>query len=125
MGSTLGEGATGEVGWGRRHGGGPGGWSPGRGLRGVVLAEEDSAARYGRIAATGLLRAPAWAPWLAGMEPYTDLVEAVTSVVGDPAAVLEFSYDWRLPVEHHAARLAECANRHLDAWLAHPRHEQV
>src|SRR5262249_30049412 len=27
--------------------------------------------------------------------------------------------------EHHAARLAECANRHLDAWLAHPRHEQV
>jgi len=75
--------------------------------------------------AAGLLRAPAWAPWLAGVEPYVDLVEGVTGVVGDPAAVLEFGYDWRLPVQHHATRLAECANRHLDAWLAHPRHEQA
>src|SRR5215475_2818401 len=75
--------------------------------------------------AAGLLRAPAWAPWLAGVEPYVDLVEGVTGVVGDPAAVLEFGYDWRLPVQHHAARLAECANRHLDDWLAHPRHEQA
>jgi pimeloyl-ACP methyl ester carboxylesterase len=125
MGSTLVETATGDTVWGLDPGSYADAWTRGRGLRALLLTDDERAGRYGRISASGLLRAPAWAPVLRGVEPYTALVEAVTRVVGDPAAVLEFGYDWRLPVEYHAARLAECADRHLDAWLAHPRHEQV
>src|SRR5262249_61866921 len=103
MGSTLVEAATGNVVWGLRHGWYADAWTRGRGLRALLLSEDERAGRYGRIMATGLLRAPAWAPWLAGVEPYTDLVAAVTSVVADPAAVLGFGYGWRVPGAHHAA----------------------
>jgi hypothetical protein len=75
---------------------------------------------YGRVEPAGLLRMPAFAPFLRGLEPYTPLIRALQSVVIDPAAVLQFSYDWRLPVTHNAQRLALAAKIHLDSWRLHP-----
>ncbi|WP_280341822.1 hypothetical protein, partial [Nocardia abscessus] len=49
-----------------------------------------------------LLRVPTFAPFLAGAEPYTELVERLHGIVRHPSAVLEFGYDWRLSVRHSA-----------------------
>ncbi|MET8162276.1 hypothetical protein ABZT47_38460 [Sphaerisporangium sp. NPDC005289] len=64
-------------------------------------------------------------PGLGGIEPYTRLAERVGQAVVHPAAVLEFAYDWRLPVRYNAALLAEAAHRHLADWRAHPAHQQA
>src|SRR5260370_25604951 len=48
-------------------------WSDEAHLRRLHLTDDERAGRTVRITATGLLRFPAWAPWLAGFEPYTAL----------------------------------------------------
>ncbi|MGH3623905.1 MAG: lipase/acyltransferase domain-containing protein, partial [Sciscionella sp.] len=40
-------------------------------------------------------------------------------------AVLEFGYDWRLPVLDNARLLARAAHAHLTAWRAHPAHDHA
>ncbi|MCL6670440.1 esterase/lipase family protein [Streptomyces panaciradicis] len=88
----------------------------GEGLRQLHLDDNERAGSYGRIEPAGLLRFPSWAPFLHGLEPYGPLVKAVRDTVADPTAVLEFAYDWRLPVEYNGALLADTAHRHLAAW---------
>jgi pimeloyl-ACP methyl ester carboxylesterase len=122
MGSELVERDTGLQLWGLTD---PGwylsAWTGGEALRKLAVTEEELSGRTDRVVATGLLKfAPAVAPMLRGVEPYTRLVQAVTSVTVHPDAVLEFPYDWRLPVAYNATLLAEAAERHLTAWRAHP-----
>lgn len=123
MGSELVDVTTGETLWGLRD---PRSylraWAGGSMLRALALTEAEREGNYGRVRATGLLRFPAFAPVLRGFEPYGPLVDAVTRVAADPAAVAEFGYDWRLPVSHNAVLLAEFADAWLTAWRAHPRH---
>lgn len=88
-----------------------------------MLTADERAGRIGRVQATGLLRFPAFAPVLAGIEPYGTLVDRVRAVVASPRAVLEFAYDWRLSVAHNASELATAAREHLDRWRADPDHE--
>jgi len=77
--------------------------------------------QLGRIRPNGVLRvAPAVAPVLGGFEPYRRMLNDIGPKVADPAAVLAFAYDWRLPVEYNACLLADAAARHLAAWRAHP-----
>ena len=103
--------------WGLRPGWYARAWSPaGTGLAPLAPTEAEVAGDTGRVRATGLLTFPAFAPLLAGVEPYTPLVAAIREVVRHPAAVLGFPYDWRLPVAHNAGLLATAVARHLDAW---------
>ncbi|WP_406254141.1 lipase/acyltransferase domain-containing protein [Streptomyces chartreusis] len=88
----------------------------GEGLRPLHLDDRERSGCYGRIEPAGLLRFPAWAPFLHGLEPYDQLLKTVRDTVADPAAVLEFAYDWRLPVEVNGALLADAAHRHLERW---------
>jgi hypothetical protein len=78
-----------------------------------------------RLEATRLLRFPAAAPFLHGFEPYTPLLRRIRQVVADPAAILEFAYDWRLPVEFNAHLLATAITTHLQQWRAHPAQEEA
>jgi pimeloyl-ACP methyl ester carboxylesterase len=100
-------------------------WASGSSLRALELSDEERGGRYGRIRATRLLRFPAYAPFLRGFEPYTNLVRALRRRVLHPAAVAEFPYDWRLPVSHNAVLLADAAQRHLATWRRHPSHDDV
>lgn len=122
MGSELVETATARVLWGLRD---PAwyvrAWTSGTSLETLRLTEPERAGKYGRIAATRLLRFPAFAPFLRGFEPYTSLVAGLRRIAAAPEAVLEFPYDWRLPVAANAALLAVSAERHLAAWRSHPR----
>ncbi|MGE7384896.1 lipase/acyltransferase domain-containing protein [Streptomyces sp. NPDC004126] len=93
------------------------------GLRPLHLDERELAGDYGRIRATGIVEVPVWAPFLKGLESLGALRRAVRASVADPAAVLEFAYDWRLPAEVNGALLAEAAHRHLDRWLADDAHD--
>jgi hypothetical protein len=120
MGSALEDAATGEPLWGLSVNLLARAWSRRDGLLPLHLTAEERAGKYGRVRATGLLKVPAWAPFLQGFEPYGDLVDAVRKAVADPSALLEFPYDWRLPVAVNGARLAAAARSHLDAWRAHP-----
>ena len=86
----------------------------------LALTRAERQGEYGRVVAKELLKFPAYAPLLQGFAPYHDLVQAVTGVVADPAAVLEFPYDWRLSVEFNATDLAVKARRHLENWRVHP-----
>jgi hypothetical protein len=119
MGSELVDAVTGETLWGLRD---PRwyvkAWAGGSALRTLALTDDERAGRYGRVRATGLLRFPAFAPVLRGFEPYGRLLEGVRRVTVDPSAVLEFAYDWRLPVHHNAARLAEFIDAGLGTWRA-------
>jgi pimeloyl-ACP methyl ester carboxylesterase len=92
--------------WSRRH----------SSLAELALTEDERNGRYGRIKATGLLKLPAYAPFLNGFEPYTKLINGIKNVVADSAAILEFAYDWRLPVEYNASLLANAAHDHLQTW---------
>lgn len=72
-----------------------------------------------RVKPSALLRIrPQWLSLLEGIEPYHDLVQMVHSAVADPAAVLEFWYDWRLSVQYNGGLLAEAARQHLERWKA-------
>src|SRR5712691_7249259 len=72
-------------------------WTSGASLDALRLTEDERAGRYGRVRATRLLRFPAFAPLLAGFEPYSRLLKAIRAVAPHPDAVAEFAYDWRLP----------------------------
>ncbi len=76
-----------------------------------------------RIQPDGLLHFPSWAPFLRGVEPYGNLVAAMTRLVVDPAAVVEFAYDWRLPTQINSELLAGTIDKRLDAWRHHPAHD--
>lgn len=91
-------------------------------LDGLALDADEQGGTYGRVSADSLLRVPAYAPFLQGVEPYTDLVTALRAVVAHPDAVLEFPYDWRLPVTHNATELHQKARAHLAAWRDHPEY---
>lgn len=124
MGSTLCEGE--DVLWGmHRLGWYREAWRHPESLARLALTPAERAGDYSRITATGLLRRPAFAPFLRGLEPYGHLVDAVTAAVADPAAVLEFAYDWRLPVTHNAALLHAAAAAHLETWRTHPRYTEM
>ncbi len=124
MGSTLCEGE--DVLWGmHRLGWYREAWRHPESLARLALTPAERAGDYSRITATGLLRRPAFAPFLRGLEPYGDLVDVVTASVADPAAVLEFAYDWRLPVTHNAALLHAAAAAHLETWRTHPRYTEM
>lgn len=118
MGSSLRDTTTGDLIWGlddlrwywRA-------WTRRDGLRALAVAQDEPS---GRVVPEGLLRFPAWAPFLGGFEPYTKLVKALRATAADPAAVLEFAYDWRLPVEHNARLLAAAMARHLEQWRRAP-----
>lgn len=117
MGSALRDRDSGELIWGLRPGwyarawrtGGPGMWP-------LAVSEDDLAGRVSGVEAVGLLKFAAFAPILAGLEPYSSLVREITKVVRHPSAVLEFAYDWRLPVAHNAALLAIAIQDHLWQW---------
>lgn len=93
-------------------------------LDGLALDEDERRGSYGRVRPTGLLQVAAWAPFLQGLEPYHALVAGIRDVVVDRAAVLEFSYDWRLPAAYNAGLLCHAAEAHLAAWRAHPEYHR-
>lgn len=95
-------------------------WTSGMSLAALHLSEDERAGLYGRIRAVRALRFPAFAPVLAGLAPYTALLQGVLSVAYHPDAVREFAYDWRLPVAYNGSALAEFAHAHLAAWRIHP-----
>ncbi|MFB8273788.1 esterase/lipase family protein [Streptomyces sp. NPDC055955] len=95
-------------------------WTTGASLAGLRVTDEERQGRTGRIVATRLLRFPAFAPVLRGFEPYTALIAGIRRVTAHADAVAEFPYDWRLPIELNAKRLALAAEQHLNAWRAHP-----
>ncbi|GLW45610.1 hypothetical protein Stsp02_12720 [Streptomyces sp. NBRC 14336] len=122
MGSELIESATGHVLWGvsdaRWYGSA---WTSGDALTKLHVTEDEREGRTGRIRATRTLRFPAFAPVLHGFEPYTKLLQGVRASAAHPDAVLEFAYDWRLPVTHAATELARAAEAHLRSWRSHPQ----
>nr|WSW64301.1 hypothetical protein OG513_37690 [Streptomyces sp. NBC_00998]WSW64438.1 hypothetical protein OG513_38435 [Streptomyces sp. NBC_00998] len=126
MGSALRDTTTGKDVWGL------GGvswllkaWTTPSGLKSLAMTEDELAGKNGRIKATGLLKHSAWTPYLAGSEPYTDLVDTIRTSVADDAAILEFAYDWRLPVATNGRLLADAARLHLTDWRHHPAHTQA
>ncbi|MEU3460424.1 hypothetical protein ABZ721_10760 [Streptomyces sp. NPDC006733] len=127
MGSELVDAASGRVLWGIND---PRwyvkAWLSGTGLSPLHLTPDEREGTIGRVRPSRLLRAPAYAPVLRGIEPYARLVAAVRGCMADPGAVLEFPYDWRLPVAVNARLLAAAAERHLEAWrAADPRNRQA
>jgi lecithin:cholesterol acyltransferase len=116
MGSCLVDTTTSEYIWGLDPAWYVRAWLGDRAWRRLELSEDERSGRLGRVAPSGLLRATAFAPVLAGVEPYAKLVKRIADVVVNPRAVLEFAYDWRLPVNHNAHLLAEAASAHLDRW---------
>jgi hypothetical protein len=95
-------------------------WTSGESLRALQVTDDERAGRMGRITATRLLRVPAFAPVFRGVEPYTALVAGARRVVTHADAILEFPYDWRLPVAYSAGQLADAVDNHLTRWRAHP-----
>ncbi|PRX21948.1 lipase family alpha/beta hydrolase [Actinoplanes italicus] len=99
-------------------------WSTGAGLAALSLTDDERQGRYGRVAPGRMLRFPAFARVLAGFEPYQRLIDAARAAVMFPdSQIVEFGYDWRLPVAHNGARLVEEAGKALTAWRADPRHD--
>lgn len=123
MGSALLDTTTDQTIWGLNPRWYASAWSSRKVLAALMLTDDERNGRVGRVKATGLLRFPAFAPVLAGIEPYTTLVDRVRAVVASPRAVLEFAYDWRLSIEHNASELACAAREHLARWRADPDHE--
>ena len=124
MGSELRDAATGTVLWGMsslewyvRA------WTSGQGLSDLCLTAEEREGHYGRVEPTRLLAFPAFARVFAGFEPYTALIKRVRRCVVHEDAVLDFPYDWRLPVARNAEWLAEAAEAHLTAWRRSVRDE--
>jgi hypothetical protein len=97
-------------------------WSGPSRLGRLRLTDDELQGRYGRVRAAGLVVSPAYAPGLGGIEPYTRLIDQLKPIVADEAAILQFAYDWRLPVAHNASVLAESAYGHLMRWRSHPKH---
>lgn len=100
-------------------------WTRPRGLEPLRLTPEELEGKTTRVKATQLMRHSSWTPYLQGFEPYTNLISAVRGCVADPAAILEFAYDWRLPVAVNGRLLAEAARRHLTTWRLHSAHDEA
>ncbi|MGC4891226.1 esterase/lipase family protein [Micromonospora sp. DT227] len=101
-------------------------WSTGAGLAALSLTDDERQGRYGRVVPGRMLRFPAFARVFAGFEPYQRLIDAAREAVYFPdAQIVEFGYDWRLPVAHNGGRLAEEASKALTAWRADPRHDRT
>ncbi|MET9501697.1 hypothetical protein ABZY42_08140 [Streptomyces sp. NPDC006622] len=121
MGTELHEAATGRMLWGmRKVAEYAARWDLENGMDALALTDHERAGRLGRVVPGRLLRTPAWMPLTDGFEPYSPLVKGLRKAVVHPAAVGEFGYDWRLPVEHNAKLLADRIDQHLTAWGAHP-----
>lgn len=71
--------------------------------------------RAGRIQAPRLVRRPAWLPLWGGLEPYKALVDHLRREY-DRRSVVEFPYDWRLPVDVSGQLLADFCVRQLEDW---------
>lgn len=95
-------------------------WTSGDRLAALTTTDAERTGHGGRVEARRLLRYPAFAPVLRGMEPYTRLLAGVTQVLAHPAALRTFPYDWRMSVQHNAFLLADVAGDHLARWRAHP-----
>jgi pimeloyl-ACP methyl ester carboxylesterase len=121
MGSQLVDAGDGTVLWGLSARSYASFWTGSSPWEKLKVTEEERSGRMGRVKATGLLTASAFAPLLRGIEPYTRLTEAVRGTVLHRDAVLEYPYDWRLSVAHNARILATAAARHLETWRRHPR----
>lgn len=121
MGSELVELETNTVLWGLAPSGYVDLWTGNSNWEKLKVTENERTGRAGRIKATRLLRASAFAPVLRGAEPYSRLVAAIRTITNHRDAVLEFPYDWRLSVTHNAGELAKDAERHLANWRAHPK----
>ena len=119
MGSELVERETDTVLWGLSPKGYVDLWTSGSIWERLKVTQSEREGKLGRICATRLLQAPAFAPILRGVEPYSRLVTAIRSIANDRDAVLEFPYDWRLSVKHNAGELAKAADQHLTMWHAH------
>jgi hypothetical protein len=121
MGSELVDVASGDVLWGLAD---PrwyvSAWTTGEALRRLAVTEAERGGDTRRVRATRLLATPAAVPLFHGVEPYTRLRAAVRRACAHPDAVVDFPYDWRLPVTHNAARLGRLAEEHLAAWRRHP-----
>jgi hypothetical protein len=94
-------------------------WTSGSLWQKLKVTDDERNGKTNRVKATSLLTAPAFAPLLRGAEPYSRLVAGVRAVAAHRDAVLEYPYDWRLPVAHNAKRLAAVAEQHLGNWRAH------
>ena len=121
MGSELVDTDSGEILWGR-----PNlhwyvnVWTSDEPTKRLRLNDEERGGRAGRVRASRLLRVPAFAPVLRGIESYTPLVNLIRDTCPHPDAVLEFPYDWRLSVARNARLLAGVAAEHMDRWRRHP-----
>ncbi|AUI64573.1 hypothetical protein B1H26_24460 [Amycolatopsis sp. BJA-103] len=89
-----------------------------RGMEPLALTNAERGGDTSRVKPVRLLRFPAYLPGLTGLEPYAGLVRELRGVVRHPSAVAEFAYDWRLPVKHNAALLADAVDAHLYYWRA-------
>lgn len=120
MGSELVDTVTGKTLWGLADlGWYVSAWTFGGALDDLAVTEAERDGAVGRVRATRLLRLPAFAPFLRGVEPYTELLAGLRRVVAHRDAVIEFPYDWRLSVDHNARLLATAAGEHLERWRAH------
>ncbi|UUU45152.1 lipase family alpha/beta hydrolase [Streptomyces sp. NBC_00162] len=98
-------------------------WTQPKGLEPLRLTEDELEGKTGRITATQLMRHSSWTPYLQGLEPYTSLINTVRDCVAHPAAIMQFPYDWRLPVATNGRLLADAARRHLTTWRQHDAHD--
>ncbi|MFL5913998.1 MAG: esterase/lipase family protein [Gaiellaceae bacterium] len=123
LGSALAERSSGEVLWGfpaiLRY---TKLWTLSRAYKRLGLTDAEREGDYTRVRPAGILKIPAFAPVFQGYEPYGRLSTTIRSSVANEDAVLEFAYDWRLPVEHNAGCLARAARDHLDRWRTHDVH---
>jgi hypothetical protein len=120
MGSELVDLETNTVLWGLSAKGYASFWTSGSLWEKLKVTDDERSGKTGRVKAERLLRAPAFTPVLRGIEPYSRLTAGICASVPHRDAVLEFPYDWRLPVAYNAAQLATVAEQHLENWRAHP-----
>jgi hypothetical protein len=95
-------------------------WTSGSLWEKLKVTDDERSGKTYRVKATRLLTAPAFAPLLRGIEPYSRLIASIRAIAPHRDAVLEYPYDWRLPVAHNAEQLATVAEQHLRNWRAHP-----
>ncbi len=95
-------------------------WTSGSLWEKLKVTDDERSGKVGRIKATRLLTAPAFAPLLRGIEPYSRIMAGIRAIALHRDAVLEYPYDWRLPIAYNAEQLATVAEKHLGNWRAHP-----
>lgn len=105
-------------------------WGPGAAMTPLAftsaeleaISEQTYDPKTARVQPDGLIKFSAFAPLTGGFEPYTRLVRALQDAAAHPAAVLEFSYDWRLPTRLNSHLLAQKMEDHLSQWRQHEAH---